>query len=103
MPHESRSRTETKELDFSEDTKRFLRELFGESIGSPSASKKLDAIIAMLMPLGSVPSTLGLIESRLEIIHGLVSEIRNLLPRPPGPPAKVDSVKFVFPGLKENE
>ena len=32
-----------------------------------------------------------------------IAEAIEKLPHPPGPPAKVGSVKFIFPGLKESE
>lgn len=54
-------------------------ELLAEALGS---SQKLDAIlknqttiIDMLSPLGSLPSTAGLMEARLETIHRLVSDL----------------------------
>lgn len=31
----------------------------------------------------------------------IISEKQPPVPKPPGPPAKVGSVKFIFPGLKE--
>lgn len=64
-------RNRTADLDFSEDTKRFLRELFGESIGSPSAATKLDAIIEMLHPVADVP----FIKQELSIVHGLQADV----------------------------
>lgn len=33
----------------------------------------------------------------------MVAEVLRETTLPPGPPAKVESVKFVFPGLKESE
>lgn len=61
------------------------------SIGETSIAQKLDAIIEMLRPLGVVPSQLGLVENRLEIIHGLVLDLQN----PPSQP-KSPEVRFMF-------
>jgi hypothetical protein len=42
------------------------------------------------------------IEAGFEKVAQAIANIQPL-PKPPGPPAKVGSVKFVFPGLKESE
>lgn len=72
MGHENRNRTAAAQLDLSDNTKRFLRELFGESIGSPSADKKLDAIIEMLRAQAGVAADLARVKDELGIIHGLL-------------------------------
>lgn len=60
-------------------------------IGETSIAQKLDAIIAMLQPLGSVPAELGLAKSELETIHGLIFDLVN----PPSQPKPLE-VTFVF-------
>lgn len=88
---EKRTSTITRhELELGEQTRRFLERLAKPPIGETSIGQKLDAIIEMLRPLGSVPSELGLVKSELEIIHRLVSELK-----PPSQPKPLE-VTFVF-------
>lgn len=86
------------QLDFSADTKKFLRELFGESIGSPSAEKKLDAIIEMLHPISELP----LMNSRLETIHGLIAGGSNSPEALTAINNLTNLVKEIEMGLKED-
>jgi len=74
------------EIELGDETRRFLEHLFGESIGSPSASKKLDAIIEMLRLQAGVPAELEFIKEQLILIYGLLVN----------PQPKPLEVKFVF-------
>lgn len=78
MGNENRHRPEStnrSEIDFSDNARKFLERLFGESIGSPSADKKLDAIIEMLRAQAGVAADLALVKDELSIIHGLVMDL----------------------------
>jgi hypothetical protein len=52
-----------------------VNKLAGPPIGETSIEQKLDVIIDMLSPLGSVPSGVGLLQTRLETIHGLIMDL----------------------------
>lgn len=73
-------RNRAADLDLSDSTKRFLRELFGESIGSPSAATKLDAIIEMLRAQSGVAADLALVKEQLNTIHGLLAGLESADP-----------------------
>lgn len=74
--------------DFVDAYRERTRVLSKPPMGETSIAQKLDAIIEMLRPLGSVSSRLGLIENRLEIIHRLVANLPSL--------TKPLEVRFVF-------
>ncbi len=72
---ERRHPTSRVECDLSRETKEFLTSLSRPPIGETSIEQKLNSIIEMLMALGSLPSRLEMMETRLETMHGLLRDL----------------------------